>query len=70
MKLLVQSDDYGITRAVSRGIIHGIKNGVIRNTGLFANMPWSEECVDTPLFINDLLRHRPECLNRSFGTGT
>lgn len=45
MKLLVQSDDYGITRAVSAGIIHGITNGIVRNTGLFANMPWSGECV-------------------------
>ncbi|MBR4161990.1 MAG: ChbG/HpnK family deacetylase, partial [Solobacterium sp.] len=46
MKLLVQSDDYGITRAVSLGCIHGIKNGVVRNTGMFANMPWIEECVE------------------------
>ena len=46
MKLLVQSDDYGITRAVSQGCIHGIKHGVIRNTGMFANMPWIEECVE------------------------
>lgn len=43
MKLLVQSDDYGITRAVSRGIIYGITDGIVRNTGLFANMPWAEE---------------------------
>lgn len=46
MKLLIQSDDYGITRSVSLGCIHGIKNGVIRNTGMFANMPWIEECVE------------------------
>lgn len=45
MKLLVQSDDYGITRAVSRGCIHGIEHGVVRNTGLFANMHWVQECV-------------------------
>lgn len=46
MRLLFQSDDYGITRAVSLGIIHGITHGVVRNTGLFANMPWAEECVE------------------------
>ena len=46
MKLLVQSDDYGITRAAALGCIHGIKNGIIRNTGIFANMPWIEECVE------------------------
>lgn len=46
MKLLVQSDDYGITPAVSLGIIEAIRNGIVRNTGLFANMPWAQECVD------------------------
>ncbi|UTY40316.1 ChbG/HpnK family deacetylase [Allocoprobacillus halotolerans] len=46
MKLLVQADDYGISKAVSLGIIHGIKNGMIRNTGLFANMEWTKECVE------------------------
>ena len=45
MKLLVQSDDYGITKAVSLGIIEAIKFGIVRNTGLFANMPWTEEVV-------------------------
>jgi len=46
MKLLVQSDDYGITRATSLGIIEAIKFGIVRNTGLFANMPWVEEVVE------------------------
>ncbi len=52
MKLLVQADDYGITRAAAQGIIHGIRDGIIRNTGLFANMPWAKECVEwiRPLF--------------------
>lgn len=45
MKIIFQSDDYGITRAVSLGCIRGIEHGVIRNTGMFANMPWIEECV-------------------------
>lgn len=46
MKLLVQSDDYGMTPAVADGIIYGITHGIVRNTGLFSNMPWSKECVD------------------------
>lgn len=46
MKLLVQSDDFGITPAVSLGIIEAIRNGIVRNTGLFANMSWAEECVE------------------------
>ena len=46
MRLLVQSDDFGITPAVSLGIIEAIKNGIVRNTGLFANMSWAPKCVD------------------------
>ncbi|MGN1343551.1 MAG: ChbG/HpnK family deacetylase [Traorella sp.] len=37
-KILFQSDDYGITDAVSVGIIKAIQAGVVRNTGLFVNM--------------------------------
>ena len=40
--LLFQSDDYGITNGVSDGILYGIKNGVVRNTGLFVNMASSK----------------------------
>ena len=46
MKLLIQSDDYGMTPAVADGIIYGITHGVVRNTGLFSNMPWAAECVE------------------------
>lgn len=45
MKVLFQSDDYGISEAVSLGILSGIKQGVIRNTGLFVNMPYSEQAA-------------------------
>ncbi len=38
-KLLVQGDDYGFTKAVTLGIIEGIDNGILRNTGMFTNMP-------------------------------
>lgn len=46
MKLLVQSDDYAITKAASLGIIEAIKNGILRNTGIFMNMPWTLECAE------------------------
>lgn len=46
MKLLLQSDDYGISPAVALGIVHGIRDGIIRNTGLFSNMPWAAQCVE------------------------
>ena len=44
-RLLFQSDDYGISPAVSDGIIHGIDHGIIRNTGIFINMDDAEESV-------------------------
>ena len=39
MKLLVQGDDFGFTKAVTYGIIDAADNGILRNTGLFSNMP-------------------------------
>ncbi len=46
MKLIVQADDYGMTPAVADGIIYGITHGIVKNTGLFSNMPWANECVE------------------------
>ncbi len=45
MKLLVQSDDYGITMGTAYGAVQAITEGIVRNTGLFANMPHAEKCV-------------------------
>lgn len=41
MKLIIQSDDLGMTEAVSCGIAAGIRAGKITATGLFTNMPAS-----------------------------
>ena len=41
MRLLIQSDDYGITEGVSAGIIKAIEFGLVKNTGMFVNMPAS-----------------------------
>lgn len=46
MKLLIQGDDYGITKAVTYGILDAIDNGVLRNTGIFANMPIAPWAVE------------------------
>ena len=45
-KLLFQSDDYGLTDAVADGILKGIHQGIIRNTGLFVNMPSSARAAE------------------------
>ena len=39
-KILFQGDDFGFTRGVTLGIVDSIDRGVLRNTGLFANI-WS-----------------------------
>lgn len=46
MKILFQSDDYGITKAQALGCLEAIRNGVIRNTGFFSNMPWAKEVYE------------------------
>lgn len=45
MKLLVQGDDYGFTKAVTAGMLEGIDHGVITCSGLFANVPNAEEAA-------------------------
>lgn len=52
-KLLVQGDDFGFTKAVTYGIIDAIDNGVLRNTGLFANMPAAQLAAS-------LMKERPQ----------
>ncbi len=44
-KLLVQGDDFGFTKGVTYGIVDAIDHGVLRNTGLFTNMPSAELAV-------------------------
>ena len=46
MKFLVQSDDYGMTMSQSYGCINAIINGIVRNTGIFINMPWANEAFE------------------------
>lgn len=46
MKLLFQADDFGLTESTACGILKGIREGVIRNTGLFVNMPSSEHAAE------------------------
>lgn len=42
---MVQGDDFGLTRGVTDGIVDSIDLGVLRNTGLFTNMPSAEYAV-------------------------
>ena len=49
MKLIVTADDYGISDAVSDGILKCARDGVLTQTGLFSNMPGAKYAVDRML---------------------
>lgn len=53
MKMIIQADDFGITKGCTYGIIEGIENGLIRNSGLFTNMPAS-------LFAAEYMKKHPD----------
>lgn len=40
MKLIINADDFGMSKAVTDGIIDGIKAGAISSTTIMANMPF------------------------------
>ncbi len=46
MKLLVQGDDFGFTRAVTYGAKDAMEIGILTCTGLFVNMPSSKFAAD------------------------
>lgn len=46
MKALVQSDDYGFTKAVIEGACDAMKNGIITSTGIFINMPICDYAIE------------------------
>ena len=54
-RLLLQSDDYGMTYGVTDGTIHGIRDGFLKNTGLFVNM-------DSSAYAAERIRDFDVCL--------
>ncbi len=45
MKVIINADDYGLTRGVSEGILLGMRNGVITDTSAIVNADAFEECA-------------------------
>lgn len=45
MKLIVNSDDFGLTPGVNFGIIDGLKRGILRSTTAMTNMPAIEQAA-------------------------
>lgn len=42
MKLIINADDFGYTRANTEGIVEGYRKGIVRSTTALCNMPWLE----------------------------
>ena len=45
MKLIINADDFGLSKSISDGIILGIQEGYITSTSVMANMPYAEYAV-------------------------
>lgn len=45
MKLIINADDFGLSKSISDGIVTGIKEGYITSTSIMANMPYAEYAV-------------------------
>ncbi len=45
MKLIINADDFGLSKSISDGIIYGIKNGFITSTTIMANMDYAEYAI-------------------------
>ena len=52
MKLIINADDYGLSKSISDGIILGIREGYITSTSIMANMTWAEYAVQKALEYN------------------
>lgn len=46
LKLIVNADDFGLTRGCNEGIIKSIKKGIVTNTTIMINMPFAEEGIN------------------------
>lgn len=44
-RLIVQADDNGISTATASGVLAAVRRGIVRNTGLFTNMPAGQEAA-------------------------
>lgn len=45
IRIVVNSDDFGMCHSVNTGIVRGFREGILKNTTLMAPAPWFEEAV-------------------------
>ena len=56
MKLIINADDFGLSKSITDGIIEGIRRGYITSTTLMVNMPYAEYA------IKEALKHNIKCI--------
>ena len=56
MKLIINADDFGLSKSISDGIIEGILGGYITSTSIMANMKYAEYAV------KEALKHNINCI--------
>ena len=46
MKLIINADDFGLSKSITDGIVEGIKFGSITSTSIMVNMPYVKYAVE------------------------
>lgn len=45
MKVIINADDFGMSRSVNTAIVDGYKRGILTSTCIMANMPWFDDAI-------------------------
>ena len=56
MKLIINADDFGLSKSISDGVIEGIKGEYITSTSIMANMEYAEYA------IKEAVKHNITCI--------
>ncbi len=46
MRLIIEADDFGLSKSITDGIIDGINGGYITSTNIMTNMPFAKYAVE------------------------
>ena len=52
MKLIINADDFGLSKSITDGIVEGIKFGCITSTSIMINMPYAKYAVEKAIENN------------------
>ena len=52
MKLIINADDFGLSKSITDGIVEGIKFGCITSTSIMVNMPYAKYAVEKAIENN------------------